>query len=210
MRKTKDITVAFHLCGQTLRLWWGDWVNSVLVSLVMILTSLTVILAGPALMGVCAVAADLADGVRTGIAGWWVGFKRYFWQGLIWGCVNMGLLFIFAVGLWFYTQVNSIWAPLFIMILLATALFWGAIQFYVPGYLMVQVDKSLGLAWKNSFLTVLSAPGMTLVLFGVALMVLLASLGLFVPAFLGTGPVLGLLSVLAVRNRIEWHEAGKG
>jgi len=181
-------------------------VNGVLVSLAMILISLTVLLVGPALMGVCTVAADLVDGVRTGIAGWWKGFKRYFWQGLLWGCINLALMFIFGSGLWFYTQLETPWAPLFVCVLIGTALFWGSMQFYTPGYLIAQVDKSLWLAWKNSFLTVLSAPGMTLVLGGVGLMIMLVSLGLLLPTFLGTGILLGLFSILAVNNRLEVYQ----
>lgn len=203
MMKTKDIPIAFHLLGKAFRLWWGDWVNMVVVSLIMILASLTVLLIGPALIGVCAVAADLADGVRTGFAGWWKGFKQYFWQGLAWGCVNLALVFIFGIGIWFYMQLDTVWAPLLVVVLIFVALLWGGIQFFTPGYLLAQSDKSLALAWKNSFLTVLSAPGMTLILGGFSLLVTLASLGLFLPTFLGTGPLLGLLSVLAAGNRLE-------
>lgn len=181
--------------------------NGVLVSLMMILTSLTVLLVGPALMGVCVAAADLVDGVRTGIAGWWAGFKQYFWQGLLWGWVNLALTFIFGIGLWFYTQLDTPWAPLLMLVLLGMALFWGGMQLYTPGYLIAQVDKSLWLAWKNSFLTVLSAPGMTLVLAGFGLMITLASLGLLLPTFLGTGVLLGLFSVLAVNNRLDVYQS---
>lgn len=206
MKKTKGIPTTFRLIAQAARLWWEDWVNGVLVSLAMILTSLTVLLVGPALLGVCVVAADLVKGMRTGIAGWWNGFKQYFWQGLIWGMVNLVLMFIFGTGLWFYTRLESPWAHLLVWVLFSMALFWGSMQFYTPGYLIAQVDKSLWLAWKNSFFTVLAAPGMTVVLGGLGLIIMVASLGLLLPTFLGTGVLLGLFSVLAVNNRLEVYQ----
>jgi len=197
-----EITAALKLIGLAFKRIWADWVNQVLISLAMILTSLTVVLIGPALMGVCAASADLADGVRTGIAGWWAGFKRYFWQGLTWGVVNLALGIVFVISLWFYTEIETAWAPLLAVVLIFFGIFWVDVQFYTPGYLIAQEEKSLWLAWKNSLLTVLAAPLMTFVLGTFAVGLTLLSVGLLLPTFLGTGPLLGMLSVLAVRDRL--------
>ena len=209
MIKFDQLRVAFRLIGQAFRYLWEDWANNVLISLLAILASLTLLFAGPAVMGVCVVGADLADGVRTGIAGWWTGFKAYFWQGVTYGMVNLALLTVFAISLWFYTEIDTIWAPLLAIALIFFGILWGFVQFYTPGYLVAQEEKSLALAWKNSLLTVLSAPIMSLVLGSFALGVALFSVGLFLPLFFGTMPLLGLLSVLAARDRfagIPAHE----
>jgi hypothetical protein len=200
------ISTAFKLIGQSFRLWWDDWSNNVLVSLVMLLTSLTVVLAGPAVLGMCAMAADFADGVRTGIAGWWAGFKRYFWQGILWGLVNLVLAFLAGSSLWFYTQWSSPWAPLLAIILIIIAVVWLMVQLLAAGYLIEQDDKSIGLAWKNSFLTLLAAPGFGLVVGLFSLLVFVLSVATLLPVILGTGPLLGLLSVLAVRNRLAFYK----
>lgn len=200
------ISTAFKLIGQSFKLWWDDWSNGVLVSLVMLLVSLTVILAGPAILGMCAMAADFVDGVRTGIAGWWDGFKRYFWQGIVWGLVNLVLAFLAGSSLWFYTKWTSPWAPLLAIFLIIIGVVWLMVQFLVPGYLLEQDDKSIGLAWKNSFLTLLAAPGFGLVVGVFSLIVFIFSAGTLLPVIVGTGPLLGLLSVLAVRDRLAFYK----
>jgi hypothetical protein len=200
--ETKRKATAFGLIGESFRLWWDDWANGVLVSLAMLLTSLTLILSGPAILGVCAAAADLADGVRTGIGGWWAGFKRYFWQGILWSVTNIFLAGLGGISLWFYTQWANPWAPVLALALLALALFWAFVQFLTPGYLIEQSDKSLGLAWKNSLLTLLAAPGFGLVIGFFSLVILILSLATIMPILLGTGWLLSLLSVLAVRDRL--------
>lgn len=201
--KSNGILTAIKLLGSAIKIWWEDWVNGVVVSLAMILSSMTIILVGPAVLGVCSVCADLADGTRTGIMGWWEGFKRYFWQGLTWGLLNLALLLVFVISLLFYMQIEAVWSTLLVGFLITIAVFWFFMQFYTPGFLMEQEDKSLWLAWKNSFLTILSVPGMTLVLGLFSFLVGLLSVGLLLPLILGTGPLLGLLSVLSVRNRFE-------
>lgn len=204
--ETENRETAFGLIGESFRLWWDDWANGVLISLAMLLTSLTVILSGPAILGVCAAAADLADGFRTGIAGWWAGFKRFFWQGILWSLVNILLVGLASISLWFYTQWENPWAPLLALILLAMGVLWIFVQFLTPGFLMAQTDKSLGLAWKNSLLTLLAAPGFGLVVGLFSLVIFVLSLATIMPIILGTGWLLALLSVLVVRDRLAYFQ----
>jgi putative Mn2+ efflux pump MntP len=202
---TNGISTAFKLIGQSLKLWWDDWSNGILVSLVMLFVSLTVILAGPAILGMCAMTADFVDGIRTGIEGWWTGFKRYFWQGILWGMFNLILAFLAGSSLWFYTQWSSPWAPLLAIFLIIIGVVWLMVQFLAAGYLVEQEDKSIGLAWKNSFLTLLTAPGFSLVIGLFSLIVFVFSVVTLLPVILGTGPLLGLLSILAVRDRLAFY-----
>ena len=65
---------AFDVIVDSVKLWWKDWVNQVLVSLAMILASLTIILLPAALFGVYQETLDLVHNTRTGIGGWWKGF----------------------------------------------------------------------------------------------------------------------------------------
>jgi uncharacterized membrane protein YesL len=199
---SNDFRSGFTTIGQAFRLWWDDWSNGVLVSLVTLLASLTGLLAGPAILGMSAVADDLADGLRTGIAGWWEGFKRTFWQGLLWGVINLVLFGTAFISLWFYTQWDTPWSPLLAVILLLMVVFWASIQLLTPGYLLAQEDKSLGLAWKNSLLTLLASPAYCLVTCGFSLLILILSLATVLPLILGAGPLLALISVLAVRDRL--------
>lgn len=205
--KTSDFRSAFNVIGQAFRHWWDDWSNGVLVSLMAILTSLTWLLAGPAILGMAAVADDLVDGIRTGLGGWWDGFKRYFWVGLLWSAVNLVLIALVGFSLWFYTQWDTSWSPLLAVFLIVIAVIWAYVQLLTPGYLLAQEDKSLGLAWKNSLLTLLASPGFCLVICGLGLLILIVSLVTLLPLIIGTGPLLALVSVLAVRDRLSLYRS---
>lgn len=200
---SRDFRSAFKIIGQSFRLWWEDWSNGILVSLVTILASLTGVLAGPAILGMSAVMNDLKDGFRTGITGWWAGFKHYFWLGLLWGVVNVAIFGTAFVSLWFYTQWDTPWSPLLAVILLLMVVIWASIQLLTPGYLLAQEDKSLGLAWRNSLLTLLASPVYCLVSCGLSLLILILSLATILPLIMGTGPLLALISILSVRERLE-------
>jgi uncharacterized membrane protein YesL len=197
-----DFLIAFKLIGTTCKLWWGDWVNQVLVSLVAVLLSLTVILAPPSLMGIMLEMQDLSLGNRTGIAGFWQGFKRYFGTGWLWGGVNLLALAVLVVNIWFYGNMDSAWSPILVVFLIFLALFWFVMQFYSLGYFFEQEEKSFKLAWKNGFLTVLAAPVFTLVIGVFALLITILSLGTFLPLLVGSPALLALLSLLAVQNRL--------
>jgi len=69
------IKAAFPVILDSMKLWWKDWANQVLVSLVAILLSLTVVLYPMVLFGVYEQALDLTHGIRTGIIGFWHGVQ---------------------------------------------------------------------------------------------------------------------------------------
>jgi len=85
-----DFQRGLQVIGKATSLWWQDWTNQVVVSLVFILLSLTVLGFAPALFGVFYQALDLTHGVRTGIAGWWEGVRRYLKTSLLWGLLKFG------------------------------------------------------------------------------------------------------------------------
>ena len=200
--KKSGFRSAFNVIGQSFSLWWWDWSNGVLVSLLTVLVSLTGVLAGPAILGLGEVAKDLNDGIRTGMGGWWDGFKRYFWVGVLWAVVNLVVIALVGFSLWFYTQWDTPWSPLLVVILVLIAVFWVDVQLLTPGYLIAQEDKSLGLAWKNSLLTLLAAPGFCFVACGLSLLILIVSLVTLLPLMAGTVSLLALISVLAVQDRL--------
>ncbi len=197
---------AFKIISQSIKLWWGDWVNQVLVSLAATLISLTIILAPAALMGIFQQAQDLTHGTRTGIIGWWQGFKRYFLKGLIWGIVNFLVLTVIVVSVWFYFNLKIGWAPLLMIIVILIGLFWLTLQFYSLGYFFEQQEKSIKLAWKNSFLTILGAPFFSLILGLFNLILTGVSLTTFLPLIIGTPSLLGILNVQAVHDRLVTYQ----
>lgn len=194
---------AFKMIGKAFALWWGDWVNQVMVSLVSVICSVTIILAPAALMGIFQEADDLVKGNRTGIAGWWKGFKANFARSLLWGFATVIMFAILGVNVLFYYNLDTTWSPLLTGLLLILILAWYQVQFYALGYLFNQNEKNLRLAWKNSFLTILGAPFFNFVIGLFVLLMSVLSFGLILPLMVGTPALLTLLSLLSVRNRLE-------
>ena len=201
-----DIITAFRLIANACKLWWQDWANQVLVSLLALLLSLTIVLAPASLMGIFQEMQDLSNGIRTGLIGFWQGFKRHFWRSLSFGLVNLLVLVVLAVNIWFYANIEAVWSPLLVVLLILLAFFWFMLQFFALGYLFEQDERSLRLAWHNSFLTILAAPFFTIVLSGFALIITVLSLGLILPLIIGTLPLVALLSLMGVRNRLETYK----
>ncbi len=203
----QQITTAFSLIGRTFRLWWEDWGNNILVSLIFVLVSLTGILVGPALLGVAFVVKDYLQGQRSGIAGWHQGFKRYFGVGVLWSLVNILILLVIVFNVWFYSQTRTVWAPVVVVLFLVFLLFWLLLQLYTPGILISQNKLSLWQAWKVVLRVWLAAPlqmlilGLFMMLFG------FLSLAIFLPLLLGAAPLLCLLSFLAVQKHVDHQSA---
>jgi uncharacterized membrane protein YesL len=198
-----DIKHAIKMIGRAFSLWWGDWVNQVMVSLVAVICSVTIVLAPAALLGIFQEADDLVKGTRTGIAGWWKGFKSNFARSLLWGFVSLFVFAILGANIWFYYTLDTSWSPLLVGVFSILVLAWYQVQFYALGYLFNQNEKNLRLAWKNSFLTILGAPFFNFVIGLFILLMSILSLGLILPLMVGTPALLSILSILAVRDRLE-------
>jgi hypothetical protein len=96
---------AFPVIWDSIKIWWKDWANQVLVALSAVLLSLTVVLYPLALFGVYEQALDLSHGIRTGILGFWKGFTTYWRVSLPWGLLNL-----LVIGFWVLTPGSiSMW-----------------------------------------------------------------------------------------------------
>lgn len=197
-----DFSTGFRLIGTTFKLWWSDWVNQVIVCLVAVIVSLTIILLPPSLMGIYQQAQDLSRGNRTGIIGWWNGFNKYLWISLLWGFASTLILLILSFNVWFYYHLKTSWGPVLVVFFIIAIVIWIIFQFYSLGYFFEQKDKTIKLAWKNGLLTILAAPAYTLIIGFATVIMVVVSLGTFIPLLIGSPSLLALLSVLAVRNRL--------
>ena len=91
----------------SIKLWWNDWANQVLVAFAAILLSLTVVLYPLAIFGVTEQALDLTHGIRTGLIGFWKGFKTYWRKSLPWGLLNLLVVAILGFNVWFYSSISN-------------------------------------------------------------------------------------------------------
>ena len=193
---------AFDVIVDSVKFWWKDWANQVLVSLAMILASLTIILLPAALFGVYQETLDLVHNTRTGISGWWKGFKQYFLKSLLWGLINLIIALVLLTNLWFYYNSEGPVAPILVIVSVVMLIFWLVWQFYSLACFFLQEQASLKLAWKNGFIIILKNPLYTLIISLTMLAILILSFYIYIPLILGSIPLLTILSLQAVKATI--------
>ncbi len=205
----KDLRIGFDAILRALTLWWGDWANQVLVSLSMVLLSLTVVLAVPAYLGVLEQARDLTHGVRTGIAGMWLGFKREIRRSLPWGLLNLAVTAVFGFTLWFYANSSFAFAPALVIFITLFAVFYFIWQYFSFACYTLQEEKKTRLAWKNAWALMLTRPLLILVtgLLGAGLS--FVSARYFIPLALGSPALIALLGLTAVQKTLVNEGASK-
>ena len=201
--KAKD---ALKPIGSAASLLWQDWPNQVLVSLVAILAGLTLVLYPAAIFGVYADALDLTHGIRTGIIGFWQGFKSYFKQNLVWGLANTLVLAGVGFNVWFYTNSDYAIAPVLLVLIILLGVFWLIWQFFTLACFFLQEEKSLKLAWKNGLAILLGNPLYAFIIGLVALILVFLSVRYYIPLFIGSLPLIALLHLLAVQKTLPEAE----
>jgi len=190
---------AFDVIMDALKLWWKDWANQVVVSLAAILAGLTIVLAPAALFGIYQESLDLTHNTRTGLIGFWKGFKSYFKQNLTWGALNLLVLLILVSNIWFYYNSQLNLAPILAILMILIGLFWISWQFFILACLFLQEEKSLKLAWKNGLAVMLGQPGYSMFLAITMLALLLLSARYYIPLAIGSLPLIAILSLRAVQ-----------
>jgi uncharacterized membrane protein YesL len=194
---------AFPIILDAIKLWWKDWANQVLVALVAVLLSLTIVLYPMAIFGVYEQALDLSHGIRTGILGFWKGFKSYWRKSLPWGLLNLLVIGILGFNVWFYRNIDSMVGLVLMVLMSGLMLFWLMWQFYTVSCFFLQEDKTLKIAWKNGLAVILLQPGYALLIPIVILILVGISVTIFIPLFLGAVPLIAILGLRAVQATIK-------
>lgn len=201
------IKAAFSVILDSMKLWWNDWANQVLVALVAILLSLTVVLYPMVLFGIYDQALDLTHGIRTGIIGFWHGVKSYWRKSLPWGLLNLLVLAFLIFNISFYQNTDHPVALVLVILMIVLGFFWLIWQFYTVSCFFLQEEKKLKIAWKNGLAIILLQPGYALVIAIVMLLFLGLSITTFIPLFLGSIPLIAILGLRAVQATIKQENA---
>lgn len=196
----KEITSAFKALGSAINLWWDDWANQVVVSLVAVLLSLTIILFPASLMGIYYETNQLVNGTKSGFIGFWHGFKSHLLKSLIWGVVSFIGIFITVINLWFYVNFDINWSYLLVGFTLILGALFFLVQFYSPGFLAMSDDKSLLRAWKKSFAFMMSHPLHCLIIGFIALVLSIINIALVIPLLMGLPPLISLISLNSIKT----------
>lgn len=204
---TKRLPVPLRVVVQALSDWWDDWVSMALISLLWLLSWVTIVLGPPATFGLYYVTNQLIRGRSLGVRGFLEGVRRYLLKSWLWMLLNLVVAVVSVVNIWFYGQLDADWAAIVQVFPLLLGLTWLVVQFYALPYLMEQEEESLKLALRNGLFTLLAAPGYTAVVAGLAAMIVVLSVWLVAPVFLGVPCLIAALGNRAVRERLETYRA---
>lgn len=194
---------AFDVIVNAIKLWWSDWGNQVVVSLVAILLSLTIFLFPAAIFGIYQESLDLTHRERSGLMGFWKGFKQYLLKSLVWGGINLLVIFVLVTNVWFYYNSQLESAPLLTIVTIIMGFLWLIWQFFSVSCFFLQQDKTMKVAWRNGFVTILKQPLYALIISLVMLALLLLSFYVYIPLVLGSIPLIAILGLKAVQATIE-------
>jgi uncharacterized membrane protein YesL len=198
--------VPLQVVGRSLRDWWDDWVNMVVVNLLVALAWLTIVLGPPATFGLYYVTNHLARGQSLGPRGLFEGGRRYFLQSWLWFLLNLAVALIIGVNYFFYASLTPAWADYLKAAFVLLGSSWLVVQFYALPYFMAQQDKRIGLALRNGLFTALAAPGYSLVVAGAAGLVAGLSIGTVALLFLGGPCLVAALGSHAVLERLDTYQ----
>lgn len=183
--------------------WRDDALNLLILNLACIVCTVTVLLAPPALFAIYDATQQLVRGAAPNLKELYLGLRRYFFISWLWLLANVLCLLVLAANVMFYSRIDATWALYVRTIFLGLVLFWLAMQFYAIPYLMFQDTKSLRIAWRNAFLTILASPGYTLVLLFISLLLLVLGVTTAIPFVLGMLTYIPILGNQAVQDRLE-------
>lgn len=193
---------AWAVIGHTLREWWYYWVPLTVLSLVWLGSCLTVVLGPPATFGLLAAVRAVSQGETPGLGAWWQGVRRYAGLAWLWALINLLLLWLWGTNLWFYAHWETPLAEAMRWFWGLLGVLWGLIQFYALPFLLEQERQHLGLALRNGFYLLMAAPLYTLLIGGLAGLLILGGTLVMAPWFLGLPALLALLSHSAVVERL--------
>jgi len=194
---------AFDVIVNAIKLWWSDWGNQVVVSLVAILLSLTIFLFPAAIFGIYQESLDLTHRERSGLMGFWKGFKQYLLKSLVWGGINLLVIFVLVTNVWFYYNSQLESAPFLTIVTIIMGFLWLIWQFFSVSCFFLQQDKTMKVAWRNGFVTILKQPLYALIISLVMLALLVLSFYVYIPLVLGSIPLIAILGLKAVQATIE-------
>ncbi|GAP06519.1 protein of unknown function, DUF624 [Anaerolinea thermolimosa] len=184
--------------------WYDAWLDMTVMGILWLIAQVTIILGPPATFGVYYVVnLMIRTGENRGIKGMFEGAKKYFWQSLGWGALNLLVLVIAVVNFTFYSQVNSPFAfaaQVFVMVL--TGL-WLMTQFYTVPFFMAQQEERILLALRNGFFMAVGTLFFTVGLMILEILIIALCVFLILPAFLGVPLFIPVLGTRALYDRLE-------
>ena len=148
----------------------------VIVNILWVLLTIPVITAPAALAGAYYMTNLIAHRKPVSWRTFFEGFRQFFWLAWGWTLANLLAGFIVYSNFVFYKQFSGNWVAYAQGIALGAGLLWLVLQVYIFPLLIEQEDRRLRIAIRNSFVLLVSSPGLALLL--IVLLGLVAGLSL--------------------------------
>jgi len=139
--------------------------------------------------GVYYVANRVAHGKTFHFVDFVDGIKKLWWRSLIWGVVNIIVVYMIYLNLQFYPQmIKSNWVILIGGFWVSVLVFWTVMQIYFWPLLVEQEETKMLLAWRNAAYLILVNPFYAFFVTSFAVLLLAISVGTTLPfVFIGMG-----------------------
>jgi len=187
-----------------LRDWWDDWVQWLVLSVIWILCWLTILLGPPATFALVYAAHQIVEEGQTTRLRDLVGVVReYAAISWLWMVINILVVGVAAFNLLFYSGLRSPFREALLWVFGFLVFMWWCVQFYTVPYIFQMERRHLGLALRNGLYTTLAAPLYTLVVAGLALVLMVLAVGAVGPLILGIPGLVAVLGVRAVSDRLH-------
>jgi hypothetical protein len=164
---------------------------------------LSVVLLPVSTAGIYYVTNRVAHGKTFHFSDFVEGVRIYWWRAILWLVVNLGVVYLIWVNLWFYSsRLEGPWGFVVGGVWLALLAFWLVMQLYFWPMLLQLDEPRMFMAWKNSALLILINPfyafffvsfTLLVAVISAALVVILIFAGMTIIALLGNNAVLILL-----------------
>jgi hypothetical protein len=186
-----------------------------------ILIFIPVVLASPATGGLYYAANELVHGRDGGLGVYWEGLKRYVWPSYRWGILNLIVVFLLSINIWFYGDVPWAIAPYLRVAFIVSAIFWTVLQMYTFPFMIEQEEPVLKTALRNSLIAVARYPlrsfGSLFLILGIAFVstyfffILWVVISVSLIAFISNkNTVLVLEKLLEKEKEIKQNQQGDG
>jgi hypothetical protein len=165
----------------------------VVTNLLWFLFTVLLVTAPPAQAGLFYTTFQLSRGRYEGARTFFEGFRMYFWMSWRWVLLNLLVLAVIVANIWFYSGFRTQWSVWVMGFFLGLGLIWLMLQTFTGPLLMVQEDRRVLVALRNSAVLFIKKPLACINVFLIVLVLTGLSTLLGVPWLLLTGSLCAYL-----------------
>ncbi|MFQ3537017.1 MAG: hypothetical protein SNJ58_14210 [Aggregatilineales bacterium] len=174
----------------------------IVANLFAVLLSLPLLTAPLALAGLAHMAHAAHSAPTAHPDDFWRGVRRYFWQGLLLGALNIAFWAVLYVNFAVYAQQTGALFSVLRGVWFMAALTWLLVLLYVFPLLEEMERQHLGMALYNAALMVVKNPSFSVAIVLCALLIVIGSALTVVPLALFTLSLLASIGSAAVQDRL--------